>query len=1139
VLVFYGADPTTPVETQLAALLSDADRDDGTEDGVIDMPDAFGLGAAFDTTGTERPDLTVSNLDATGDLIAGRDLMVSFDIANIGQASGDGQVSVYLTSQDLEAPVLLGTIDGSTGIAPGASETRSFAVTLPATLASGDYALQAQVDVLDLVEEESETNNSSTELPLTIAAAVVDLSVSNVFVPDGAEPGDTVTFAVDVTNTGNTAATAPVSVSIIRPSGASLQRLAERSDIDDIAPGQTVRVEVQATLPSDAVLGDWRALAYVDRANDIAEPDENNNVSFPYDFHIGSVDFAPQLHGFEVLTHHQDFSILPNTPIGDRHAFLAGQSFGVSWYIENLGSRTEASPETNLYLTSNTSDSERYDLGGILRTSEIASQDRILVEFERTLRSDLAPGDYTLWIETDPDGTVTESDETNNRLSLDVRIEDQTDFRSYIDDVTVNGQNYIYLGQSDNWGYFEPGAEMVIHARFQNEGNFIVKSIPYIAYLTPDPDDLESYRILGREDVTYIYPETYVDPSYTIDELTVTLPEDLDRGEQYYLFLYSYPNGFEDTDPTNNDWLSHPFQVIKQDLAISGLSLSANAVATHSDWPVLRWNIENLGNVVNDTVPIWLSIHEVNESGQHVLVHQDKGYSAVETQVGESLRYRPPSGLEIPEDLPLGSYFLTLTVDPANELNDTDRSNNAASIPFTLAGADLVADELTLSDSVMIAGAGLAVTAQFDLDNIGLDKNVPAVPYQLVMSSDGTLDANDMVLASGFTPSRDRNTFGQQIQTSFVIPQTLPLGEYFIGVRLDPDGTIKEENTDNNTSELTPFSVVVALPLQSTDGDDVILDGPDASQIDAGDGDDTVRSGGGDDIVTLGNGADTLSGSLAHLLGDRITDFDEADLIEILSADIDRSQITVTQGSAILGIDGDSDGTTDGDITLDGDFTHGDFMAVRNSTNTQITFETFLPALQEGQAIDPTLINGIMNQNFLQGDGASDFKVTLHDMGYAGYNNVVGAYEIDAGGNIVDTRLLFKNANSDKSAVAGITDVEAGNKIGFFLVQDAADWAATLADGDTLSFVNSSGDAANLSDGSDISIAVNGAAVDEMVFHSFSEDMNIDGVQHALSGVEVGGQSIYVGFEDLTGGGDQDYEDVVFRIDVVDEFMLA
>ena len=44
---------------------------------------------------------------------------------------------------------------------------------------------------------------------------------------------------------------------------------------------------------------------------------------------------------------------------------------------------------------------------------------------------------------------------------------------------------------------------------------------------------------------------------------------------------------------------------------------------------------------------------------------------------------------------------------------------------------------------------------------------------------------------------------------------------------------------------------------------------------------------------------------------------------------------------------------------------------------------------------------------------------------------------------------------------------------------------------------------------------------------------------HALSGVDVGGQSISVGFEDLTGGGDQDYEDVVFRVEVVDDFMFV
>jgi len=152
---------------------------------------------------------------------------------------------------------------------------------------------------------------------------------------------------------------------------------------------------------------------------------------------------------------------------------------------------------------------------------------------------------------------------------------------------------------------------------------------------------------------------------------------------------------------------------------------------------------------------------------------------------------------------------------------------------------------------------------------------------------------------------------------------------------------------------------------------------------------------------------------------------------------------------------------------------------------------------------------------------------------------VLGVYEIDAGGNIVDTRILFDNANADKAASTLVEDVEDGNNLGFFIVQDAADWAATLAGGDTLSFVNSSGGAANISDGADISIAVNGAAVDEMVFHSFDEDMNSDGLQHALSGVEVGGEAIIIGFEDLTGGGDRDYEDVAFRVELVDDLAIV
>ena len=305
------------------------------------------------------------------------------------------------------------------------------------------------------------------------------------------------------------------------------------------------------------------------------------------------------------------------------------------------------------------------------------------------------------------------------------------------------------------------------------------------------------------------------------------------------------------------------------------------------------------------------------------------------------------------------------------------------------------------------------------------------------------------------------------------------------------------------------------------------------------DGSDDLTTGAGPDQINLGGGSDILRGLLENFFGDRVEDFGSDDAIIFEGSQVERGNITVTQGSAILAIDSDGDGTTDGQFTLSGDFTGGDFMALIEGADTHVTFETFLPLLREGQAVNPALVNGIINQEFLKGDGSTDFQVTLRDMGHAGYNNVVGVYEIDASGNIVDARILFDNANANKTAVAGITDVEAGHKLGFFIVQNAASWAGTLAQSDVLSFINGSGASGNVSDGSALSLAVNGVAVDEMVFHSFAADMNSDGVQHALSGVDVGGEAITVGFEDLTGGGDRDYEDVVFRVETVDDFIFV
>jgi hypothetical protein len=318
--------------------------------------------------------------------------------------------------------------------------------------------------------------------------------------------------------------------------------------------------------------------------------------------------------------------------------------------------------------------------------------------------------------------------------------------------------------------------------------------------------------------------------------------------------------------------------------------------------------------------------------------------------------------------------------------------------------------------------------------------------------------------------------------------------------------------------------------LYAHGGNDIVFADLGNDHVEGGLGDDLIHGGPGSDMLAGDEGADTFKGSLADVYGDTIADFSYDDQILLDGETMSRDRISATSGSAILGIDEDGDGTEEGAFTLLGDFSSGDFMAVVDGTDTIITFHDFLPTLSDGAAVDPALVNGLINELFLTGNGTKEFMIDLRDMGYAEYENVLGVYEVDAAGNIVDTQLLFNSTNANKTASTTVSSVEDGNTLGFFLVQNAAGWANGLDATDTFSFVTSAGAPANIADGLDVMLAVNGVAAGQTVFHGFESGLNADGIVHALSGVEPGGEKIIVGFEDLFGGGDRDYEDVVLAI---------
>lgn len=305
--------------------------------------------------------------------------------------------------------------------------------------------------------------------------------------------------------------------------------------------------------------------------------------------------------------------------------------------------------------------------------------------------------------------------------------------------------------------------------------------------------------------------------------------------------------------------------------------------------------------------------------------------------------------------------------------------------------------------------------------------------------------------------------------------------------------------------------------------------------ISGGAGDDTVLVKTGAETISLNAGADRVIGSAAEHFGDTYTDFGAQDELVFRDTPLTRSQITVVDGPPTqLAIDTDGDGTADGSITLQGDYSNGDFMVVSYRGETTVSFREFLPTLRDEQSIGSDKINGIVNRDFLEGDGNTEFVVTMRDLGAALFSNTLGVYEITADGQITDVRLLVDNANAGSADPVLITGVEAGHQLGFFLVQNGANWASRYDDTDVFEFTDFAGNQAVAAAGPSLQMRVNDVVQDLIIFHSFDDSMNPGGVQHVLSGVEAGGTQMTVGFEDLVGGGDQDYGDIVFSVERYD-----
>lgn len=230
--------------------------------------------------------------------------------------------------------------------------------------------------------------------------------------------------------------------------------------------------------------------------------------------------------------------------------------------------------------------------------------------------------------------------------------------------------------------------------------------------------------------------------------------------------------------------------------------------------------------------------------------------------------------------------------------------------------------------------------------------------------------------------------------------------------------------------------------------------------------------------------------------------------------------------------------------------------------------EYLLTKAIDGKAVTEVPVNGVDLANIAM---RIDTNVTVSFIKEgAGYNNTVGYYLFDPStGNILsgseNSGLLWINASQSGGNLNTqpfgnnyltqyedftIENVPEGTAVGFFLIGDAFDYLSN-SEKDALKTyddiyalnehlqleVNNGNAQVTFNDGVN-TIQHDGRGL----YFSHDDSLSSDGITHTLSGVSFDDNisesyrgKLIVGFEDLRGGGDRDYEDIIFSIDFDDK----
>jgi subtilase family serine protease len=347
-------------------------------------------------------DLGIMSLSIPATAGAGQSIVITDTTRNIGGGLADASLTQFYLSVN----TVVDTSDSLLGsrsvpaLAAGATSTGSTTVTIPESIAGGNWYIVAKADGEDAVPETSETNNTYARL-IRIGS---DLDITYMSTPVTAGQGQSIVITETTKNIGGGTADASLTQFYLSTNGTidTSDTLLGGRSVPALASGTYSTGSTTVTIPEETAAGTWYIIARADGEEVVVETSETNNT------YTRSIGIGPDL----------DITALSSPSTAS-----SGQNIVLSDTTKNMGGGSAAPTQTQYYLSTN----------GIVDTSDILLGSRNVPALTAgtysygsmtvTIPEGTAAGRWYIIAKADGEEIVIETAEYNNTYIRSINID--------------------------------------------------------------------------------------------------------------------------------------------------------------------------------------------------------------------------------------------------------------------------------------------------------------------------------------------------------------------------------------------------------------------------------------------------------------------------------------------------------------------------------------------------------------------------------------------------------------------------------------------------------------------------------------------------------------------------------------------